>query len=419
MPSSTPSVTPTILPTSVPSLPPSGYPTPLPSSSAAPSQAPSRMCDQDFFRDTWSETGSNLLLDVDNDGDYSIGDVVVFDKNTIDRSFTTPGVVAGWCKVISIDGLNYCVVTFDMPEGLLLTQGTFESMAITTGTDCYEEQGGAVFSNELEDTIEYRMGEVAFIPNLSCDDITGQAWTGTGFTDYVDTDGDGTLSPGDSYYLDEAILTAENGVSTGRLVGECTILQNNDFDSRYCFLTGFFDGGSLTFQGPFHAMLVTAGTGCFGDSAGLLSGTPDLDTEIPNAMKYQFLTLVQPNEDVCRKNRFRGEGAKWIETGDDVFVDRDGDTEDSPGDAYLFNHIVTTPGNGRNGAASGYCLYLETLQLDTYCSISFDFEEGSITVQGFFDKLVIGTGEMTRVATTYQYHRTHSQYSSFCFFFSF
>lgn len=281
-------------------------------------------------------------------------------------------------------------MTFDLPEGYLFAQGVFSSMSILAGTGCYEEQEitGAVSGSNDGDRRSYTYDQIGFLPDFSCNDIYGDAWTATGFTDYIDADASGDLSPGDSYLLYDSIFkNPKLSRRTGRLTGECTILQENSFDKRYCFLTAFLEGGSLSFQGSFNSMLITGGTGCFAASSGMLSGSQDVS--LPSIMSYKFLAFDQPSE-FCKTNRFRD---IWIETGTDVFLDRNGDGRDSPGDAYVFNHVVQTTGNQRSGAASGYCIYLENILLDTYCTINFDFEEGSIAVQGFFHELAIGTSD--------------------------
>ena len=367
---------------------PTGQPSVSPS--VSPSSRPSQYCEQNFFQNRLVETGTDLSLDIDGSGANSAGDITVFDSNTIQRAFMEPGFVSGWCKSLRGDDKSYCAMTFDLPEGTLFTQGLFTSMSILAGTECYADQelAGAVSGSNERSKRSFTFEEVGFLPNLSCNDIYGEAWTATGFDDFVDADLSGDISPGDSYLLYDSVFeNPELSRRTGGLTGECTILQDGSFDKRYCFLTAFFEGGSLSFQGSFHSMLITGGTGCFAKSYGMLSGSPDVSTL--NTVSYKFLSFDQPSE-FCKKNRFRD---IWIETGSDVFIDRNKDGRDSPGDAYVFNHVVKTTGNGRAGSASGYCIYLENILLDTYCTINFDFEEGSIAVQGFFHKLAIGTHE--------------------------
>jgi len=311
------------------------------------------------------------------------------------------GSVSGWCKFLRDDDTSYCAMTFRLPEGMLFTQGIFSSMSILAGTECYADQKiiGAISGSNKRTTKSFTYDQVGFIPNWSCDDIYVDTWTATGFDDFVDADLSGDISPGDSYLLyDEIFESVELSNHTGKLSGECTILQDNSFDKRYCFLTASFEGGSISFQGPFHSMLITGGTGCFAKMSGMLSGSPDVSS--PSVMSYKFLALHQQSE-FCKRNRFR---ENWIETGSDIFIDRNKDNRDSSGDVFVFNHIVRTSGNGRAGSASGLCMYLENILFDTYCHINFNFEEGSIAVQGFFHKLAIGKCEKTNI--TIEFSRT-------------
>lgn len=387
-PSDFPSVS--AFPTSSPSVAPSESvsvsPTLSPQPSSSPSQSPSQRCDRDFFNTPWTETGSNRRIDVDSDGSYSSGDILVYDSNIIKRENGPSGLVAGWCKILWDATKKYCVSTFEFPDGYVLTQGVYEATTISAGTDCHESLAGSIVASETADVLSYTFEQLGFLSNSACKDITNDFWTVTGFQQSIDNDSDGSLSPGDVYLLDEPILRGTRAEAIGTLTGECTILQDASFDNRYCFLTAYFQGGFVSFQGPFHSMLVTGGTGCFADSSGMIVGVPDV-TSAQGEMTYKFMLSNEPGHASCKVNRFRD---VWIETGLDVFLDRDGNARLSPGDTYLFNHVVATSGTGRNGTASGSCMYLETLPLETYCSINFDFAEGSLSVQGFFDDLVIG-----------------------------
>lgn len=358
-----------------------------------PSLAPSGVCDEGFFDGSWLEEGSDMRVDVDLDGRYSAGDFVIYDSNTITRVNQNSGHVAGWCRILVDTNKQYCVSTFDFPDGFLLSQGVYEATSVAGGTSCHENLAGTMVGSKTvtaggDEALAYSFREIGILPNGSCDDITGDFWTGTGFglQQRIDGDGDGSISPGDTYLLDVDIRKG-NGTVPGTLVGECTILQDSSFDNRFCFLTAYFEDGSLSLQGPFRSMLITGGTGCFANREGIIAGTPEVTSKRGEEMSYKFLTNIAPTDDSCKVNRFRN---VWIETGSDIFLDRDNDELDSPGDAYIFNHVVTTTGLGRNGTASGSCMYLETLTLDTFCSINFEFAEGSLAVQGFFNELVIG-----------------------------
>eukprot|EP00977_Amphora_coffeiformis_P007549 scaffold1663_cov171-Amphora_coffeaeformis.AAC.4 len=307
VPTSSPSIQPSVSssPTGTPSVSPTNQPSATPS--ASPSSQPSQFCEQNFFRNGLSESGTDLFLDIDGNGAQSAGDVTVFDSNTIQRAFMEPGFVSGWCKSLRNDDRSYCAMTFNLPEGLLFAQGLFSSMSILAGTDCYEDQkvtGTLSGSTDKSNKKSFTYQEVGFIPNLSCDDIYGDAWTATGFDTFVDADLSGDISPGDSYLLYDAIFeNSELSRRAGTLTGECTILQDSSFDKRYCFLTVFIEGGSISVQGPFHSMLITGGTGCFANMSGMLSGSPDVSSS--SVMSYKFLAFDQRKGNIAVQGFFQ------------------------------------------------------------------------------------------------------------------
>lgn len=81
----------------------------------------------------------------------------------------------------------------------------------------------------------------------------------------------------------------------------------------------------------------------------------------------------------------------WIETPSDTFIQYDPRSE-GPGDVYIFdNNPVFVPG-GMVGLISGECTVLPGANQDTYCTISYEFLEGTITVQGAFFRVMSITG---------------------------
>lgn len=81
---------------------------------------------------------------------------------------------------------------------------------------------------------------------------------------------------------------------------------------------------------------------------------------------------------------------RWIETQSDVFIQYG--PQGGPGDVYIFdNNEVATPG-GLVGLVSGECTVLPGPNADTFCTISFEFPEGTITIQGPFFRSMSITG---------------------------
>ena len=79
----------------------------------------------------------------------------------------------------------------------------------------------------------------------------------------------------------------------------------------------------------------------------------------------------------------------WLETPGDVFIEYIRGVE-NPGDVYIFDNNVIDAG-GLSGLVSGECTVLP-VSGDSYCTISFQFPEGTITVQGAFFRVMSITG---------------------------
>ena len=84
------------------------------------------------------------------------------------------------------------------------------------------------------------------------------------------------------------------------------------------------------------------------------------------------------------------------ETNDDIYINIDGDAGLSPGDLFVFDRsMLDTPGFP-GGITSGQCTVLEDVNVmdNIYCTVNFDFPEGSIVFQGTFSTTIVigGTG---------------------------
>lgn len=81
----------------------------------------------------------------------------------------------------------------------------------------------------------------------------------------------------------------------------------------------------------------------------------------------------------------------WNETAGDTFIDVNFDGDLDPGDYYVFDGNQIVSGSLLSGEVSGECVV--TQNNDTYCAISFEFNQGTVTALGnFVDGMVITGG---------------------------
>jgi len=93
----------------------------------------------------------------------------------------------------------------------------------------------------------------------------------------------------------------------------------------------------------------------------------------------------------CRDDR-----TKFLieETNEDIYINIDGDAGLSPGDVFVFGQSILETTGLPNGITSGQCVVLEDVNVtdNLYCTMNFDFPEGSIVLQGVFYKTTVVSG---------------------------
>lgn len=204
----------------------------------------------------------------------------------------------------------------------------------------------------------------------------------------TDVDGSGTLTPGDVYVFDN--VARVNGTDiAGQIYGRCTVLEDVGV-LEYCALHMTFPSGTVYAQGPFIDMTIVEGTDCYFGYAGSILADAINETEF--GYTFEVVLDEEPLSPDC-PSAF-SEMSQWIETAGDTFVDPDSDGLFSAGDFLVFDNNTITVGANTTGIVTGECVILPTTDFE-YCLITYEFEEGSLTVQGvFFSGMVVigGTG---------------------------
>lgn len=89
------------------------------------------------------------------------------------------------------------------------------------------------------------------------------------------------------------------------------------------------------------------------------------------------------------------------ETNDDTYINIDGDAGLSPGDLFVFANSALETTGFPDGVTSGQCTVLENVNIvdNVYCTMNFDFPEGSIVFQGVLSSISVvrGTGCYTEL----------------------
>eukprot|EP00586_Coscinodiscus_wailesii_P006328 CAMPEP_0172487570 /NCGR_PEP_ID=MMETSP1066-20121228/16712_1 /TAXON_ID=671091 /ORGANISM="Coscinodiscus wailesii, Strain CCMP2513" /LENGTH=112 /DNA_ID=CAMNT_0013254267 /DNA_START=233 /DNA_END=571 /DNA_ORIENTATION=- len=89
-----------------------------------------------------------------------------------------------------------------------------------------------------------------------------------------DIGGTGPFTPGYIVVFDDIGVYHENGYYFGAQAGTCTSTPKD----LYCTFTFYHEEhGSISFQGLFHSMTITGGTGCFEGARGSLIGSFSTD----------------------------------------------------------------------------------------------------------------------------------------------
>jgi len=198
---------------------------------------------------------------------------------------------------------------------------------------------------------------------------------------FLDIDRSGTVSIGDVLVFDNNEVVA--GTELGLIAGECIFLPAERF---FCSITYEFDDGTIQAEGTDLSLVITGATGCFYGTSGTIAG----NLTGPGTYEYTVtIDDVSTSNFECTAGVFDG---AWIESGDDVFIDFDRSSTFSPGDMFVFsNNEVRVGDTGLVGLSHGKCTTLVSggNDDDAFCSISFEFEEGMIAVQGFYTDMVI------------------------------
>mmetsp|Transcript_19385 Transcript_19385/g.36604 ORF Transcript_19385/g.36604 Transcript_19385/m.36604 type:complete len:982 (-) Transcript_19385:77-3022(-) len=402
-PSGSPSDSPTA------SLAPTGMPSHPPSSSLMPSGIPSSTpMTGEVFGKAWLESSlTDQLLDVDKDSNYSAGDLVVFEGNSIFRQEFPSGTSWGRCRGLSSENgdKSYCVVTYSFPEGNLYAQGVLDSMAFTGGTGLYASFTGKM-SGRLTasfDHFEYTFKiDSADSSSICSSELFMSVWTDKAeneepdFEEMVQGETTPSSKPGDAILLLDGQFSQLSNIEggSGFRSGECTIIEEG---KSFCSMAIDFTEGSVTVQGVVdstvpasartESLVIVGGNGCFSNASGSLQSVSILDND---AMAYRIDSSVDLT--LCKTPRF---GAPWVEkTLNDRFVDNDQSGTVSSGDMFVISSRIQTSEFAPDGTATGVCTLVGDDSSSSYCTINFEFREGIISTQGYYDELFIigGTG---------------------------
>ena len=400
-PSMTPSVAATLLPSRVPSVVPSVSPTFYPTfepslrpvvpslapTAHMPTQLSTTLCARDRTQYAMREDNNDIFVDIDGGGVLSTGDIFVFDRSNLTTPGFPRGYTSGHCVVLEdvnrMDNV-YCTMNFDFPEGSIALQGVFLSTTVVGGTECYADLHGSASP---------RLERGTFIHRISKDngrDCPSEWWNTTWFEKagdtFVDTDRSRSATPGDMFCFDgnDISVGSQNDETVGTVAGVCFIMPQVDEDT-FCLVSFTFASnnarrmGTLTAMGLFSSMTITGGTGCFVGLTGRIGGGSHT-----NGFAYT-LTI---DDDEIHSNCTKGIlDEQWVEIGNDIFIDFNGDKTASPGEIYLIeNHTIRA--GPLLGNATGHCVVLDG-STERYCRLTFLFEEGTLAVIGFFSQMVI------------------------------
>ena len=134
--------------------------------------------------------------------------------------------------------------------------------------------------------------------------------------------------------------------------------------------------------------MITGATGCYAGVTGTVEGG-SVGSLYTHNVQFDNLNV----DLVCSSNLFDD---PWFERGSDETIDYDNSGDGSAGDLSIFDYNRVVPGrNGPLGSLSGRCFYLENAQdpeENSYCTIVFVFDEGSLVVEGFYNEMTIVGG---------------------------
>ena len=257
-------------------------------------------------------------------------------------------------------------------------------MSILGGDGCY-----AGISGDVEvDPVDF----VGFQYDLNIEDqaprrcpdtetIFDNPWIEAFEDTFLDIDRSGNGTVGDIIVFDSNEFVA--GTESGLIAGECILTPSGE---SFCSITYEFDDGTIEATGPDRSLVITGGTGCFYGISGTISGS------LTSPTTYEHTVMIDDDSTSnveCTAGVF---DTAWIEQGEDFFVDFDRNNATSPGDLFVFgSHEVRVGGTGLVGLSHGKCsvLVFDGTDDDIFCSITFEFEEGTIAAQGFVTDMII------------------------------
>ena len=202
---------------------------------------------------TWVEFVSDMFVDVDNNGDFSTGDIVLIQGNPLQNQKQpfTMGQTMGKCTVLSDREYSFCLLTYSLPGGHVAVSGEFAYMHVVSGGNkCYHDLGDSTVAGYFQGAnVMYDV--VAAVEAVALDDSArdvercrGQSATSGPWPTFglpITTFNGTTAHPGDQIFVQSTV--AVPGIEEdGIVLGECTILQTADQDTPFCNLVfGFSD----------------------------------------------------------------------------------------------------------------------------------------------------------------------------------
>eukprot|EP00977_Amphora_coffeiformis_P001074 scaffold222_cov175-Amphora_coffeaeformis.AAC.19 len=383
---------PSVLPSTFPTSTPTEFPSLTPTLSILPSTAPTSQCLNDRTQFLIGETNNDIYININGDAGLGSGDVFIFSRSMLETPGFKSGITSGQCVVLeNIDVVDniYCTMNFDFPEGSIVFQGIFYTSTVIGGTGCYAGLYGKNIPSLRTSGFEHNISRGTGLPKSKCPEhLLNTTWIETSGDTYVDSDRSGSVTPGDLFVFDSnRISMGDNGIMMGTVAGICVVMPRVS-DNTFCLVS--FESpafGTLTAMGSFSSMTITGGTGCFVGLSGVVRGASH-----PQGFAYSLsLDFHDGDESVpllsnCTADIFN---TSWVQSGDEVFVDHNGDGIESPGEVYLIENHSVQAGLLGNGLAVGHCVLLGNEMNNTYCRINFSFSEGTLAAAGFIDKMVI------------------------------
>ena len=236
----------------------------------------------------------------------------------------------------------------------------------------------------------------------------------------LDPDSDGTLSAGDIIVTEDSeIRNRDNPYQSGIVSSWCTVLDRSA-SSIYCMYSFDLAHGYLVFGGKVGEPSNVAGSsGCFSGVSAEIAGNMYDDV----ATYGLSLVPTTPSTQGCFSNRDLR--LYWTQTSS--FNDILYGPGANAGDKLLVDAEIRTY-SGVFGRIKGVCTYLPSLARSSeFCTLSFDFDAGSIDVVGQYSKMAItGTsgcfrgmtgyisGSIARSGATYRLYQETSGPSSSC-----